>query len=590
MQTVEQTLTTRAKIEALKETYRRDMSKIEQENIQLVQKALIAQSFSSMRIDLATLIFVFSLAAKHESIPSEMDLGYITSLADQQRFFKQLEVPGTDLQKLFSENLTAMQEGLVAYYQILLKERGAFYDEEHRKIVILSRDPVERDQQLAHFIEGLRAKIRGEIQKQQSESHAVDESGRFRPISLTQEQMMEQLSQLRDENVRQTNEKERVAEELMSRQEACKQRYLCELDRLPPIPFDRDLIDAVIGGNLERLIACLKQDKNALNRPLYNPSQSVYGKTLLYLACEHGQFPIVEYLLGGIGKGKARLDISDQSDGYFPIHAVFMRKPDTRPQRAEEKWGNPGVLKQVLDLIETVWREQCKSTQQTMVLVDLRGAYNRTPLHTAVFFNNPIGLEWLFQHGAERHLLTREVTPQGLLPFHCIIKFCSIESAEVLLRHHANPHDPNEQGESTLIMAHYQHHENLIQLFTKHGYSLSENELHTIQRLMEKRYWRGGPTIEEMMACEQRMKEQMLSIVIPRPALVPRPTVPAIAEVALAEAAASGPIAMVGATASLATNAGQQGLFTTPRTDGSSSGVSPSSSHEGAMPGLGDRG
>lgn len=588
MQTIEQTLVTRAKIEALKETYRREMAKIEQENVELVQKSLIEQGFSSMRIDLATLIFVFSRAMKHESIPSEMDLGYISSLADQQRFFKQLETPGTDLQKLFAENLTAMQEGLIAYYQILLKERGAFYDEEHKKIVMLSRDLVERDQQLAHFIEGLRAKIRGEIQKQQSESHAVDASGRFKPISLTQEEISKNLSQLRDENVRQTNEKERLAEELMSKQEACKQRYLCELDRLPPIPFDRDLIDAVISGNLEKLIGCLKQDKNALNRPLYNASQSIYGKTLLYLACEYGQLPIIEYLLGGVGKEKARLDISDQSDGYFPIHAVFMRKPDTRPQRAEEKWGNPDVLKRVLDLLETVWREQCKSTRQTMALVDLRGAYNRTPLHTAVFFNNPIGLEWLFLHGAERHLLTREVTPQGLLPFHCIIKFCSIESAEVLLHHHANPHDPNEQGESALIMAHYQRHGALIQLFTKYGYSLSENELHTIQRLMERRYWRGGPTIEEMMACEQRMKEQMLSMVIPRPALAPRPTVPAVAEVIAVEAAAVGPIAMVGATVSLATNAGQQGLFTAPRSDGTRSGASPSSSHEGTMLGLSD--
>ena len=321
MQTVEQILATRTKIEALRRTYQENMAREEKEGARLQQEARLAEFFAGFRALIVQLIFVLSQAVRNQPITLEMVPGYI-AVEERQHFMDQWR-EATDFQILFVENLVQLTKSSVEGCKNVLKARGFLYDAEHERIVVLSEDEAERDRQIERAIQVLlpEASLQREIQRELTlHLHGtINERGErvlFNPTDKQIEGIHQELQELEEESARRTDELNRLGFEIMERIEGLHQAFLADLAALPPLPFDGDLIDAVMRGDAERLRAYLAQDQEALNRPLYDSKRDIYGKTLLYLACEYGQLPVVEYLLINKAGEKAKLDIPEQWEGY----------------------------------------------------------------------------------------------------------------------------------------------------------------------------------------------------------------------------------------------------------------------------------
>ena len=542
---------TRAKIAALTEAYQSEMRQIERD-IKLVQDALEAQIFAVIQKAVMGLVFVFNQAANPETrvqIKMAMLPNYIP-FSDLQPLVNELMDSRTDLQRLFRANLERLQELSMLDYLDLIKARGAFYDEASKSVIPAS------DDRLSLFIRNIKTKMQQEIQKQLSDCRILDAAGRFNFSVLSEAQIKAQLIALEATYNQRAQEEGQQADEIYARQEICQQRFLEAVDKLPPLPADRELIDAAISGNLAQLEVCLQKDKTALNRPLYNAQKGIYGKTLLYLACEYGQLPVIEYLL----THKARVDIPEQQDGYYPIQAIFMPRAGNDAHMAEAKWESPEAERQALNLLEAAWKKDQKKNLGMIDLIELHGAYHRTLLHTAVRFRDLTGLVWLFERAAEKLLSIQETTPEHLLPLQVAVKTGDIHVADFLLMHHADPHAMNRNEESALIMAHFCRREDLIKLFSQYGHSLSFSEIQAIDRSMRRHFWRNGPSLEEIFVRQDKVQREMRAEAM---------TVINIGQVSQESAM---PAALPGAAALMA----QQGLLPSPpavREAGSSSGI-----------------
>ena len=510
---VGETQAIRARMEALQNEYSQRQKEMEREGARLVQQVRMQEGFASLRIELAQLLLVFFYAKKHRPFSEELVPGYV-QMQDMQHFIESWTKEGADYRKLFEENFILLREGVIGYYETRLKEHGILlYDERRNQVVVLSKEKNERTQQIKLFVEAIfsKEKFQQEIQQQLVESQMVDGDGHLLLIEPSDEQIVrleERLGQLKETKDKLSEETSKLEAQKEQDGKDFERNFLEERSKLPPMPFDGDLISAVIVGDIDALAQGLKQDKVALNRPLYDPSKGIYGKTLIYLACEYGQLSVVKYLLDKKRKEKARVDIPDQREGYYPIHAVLMQRPEESSYLAEDKWGDSENLQEVLDLLATTWKKESHATD----MLDLTGEHGQTVLHTAAFFNCRAGLEWLFQHGVSKHLHTADRTPEGLLPLQCVMKRCCVESARLLLLKQADPHRLNAQGESALMMAHYYRHSPLIQLFISRGHFLTEEETARIRGRIGTRQWRDGPSIEEITVHERKTLNLFLQL------------------------------------------------------------------------------
>ncbi|HCU04971.1 MAG: hypothetical protein A2X77_00040 [Gammaproteobacteria bacterium GWE2_42_36] len=497
MQTI---VATRAKITVLTEAYQQEMSQIEKD-IKSEEEALDARTFAEMRKAVMELVFVFNQAANPET-RAQINIAMLPNcipFSDLQPLVNKLMDPRTDLQGLFRTNLAVLQELSMRDYLKLTKERGAFYDEVSKSVTPASGD------RLGLFTRSIQTRMQQEIQKQLSDCRILDADGRFNLSALSEAQIKAQLIALEAAYNQRAHEEGKQAVDMYEKQEACQRRFLDGFSTLPLLPVDSELIRVVISGEVENLKSLLKCDKTALNRPLYDSSKLIYGKTLLYLACEYGQLPVIEYLLAN----NARADIPEQQDGYYPIQAIFMPRAGNDAHIAEAKWASPETERQALDLLQAAWKKEQKKNPGMIALIELHGAYHRTLLHTAVRFRDLTGLAWLFECGAEKLLSIQESTPEHLLPLQVAVKSGDMHVADFLLTHHADPHAMNRNEESALMMAHYCQREDLIKLFSQYGHTLSFSEIQAIDRGKQRGFVSKAISLEEIFARQDKVQGEM---------------------------------------------------------------------------------
>ena len=173
----------------------------------------------------------------------------------------------------------------------------------------------------------------------------------------------------------------------------------------------------------------------------------------LHFACEFGALEIVKYLVE-----EMRYNILYQHAGYYPIHDAVKN-----------------LSSNCIDILNYL-----NSIDKSVI--DFRGIFGRSPLHTATVFDNWKAAEWLVNKGADINL-HESGKFQTETPLHNAAFNGNTLMVEFLLDKGANPIAKNKNEITPLMQGIKQGHLEVVLIFWNNGVWLTSDQLSSLLKL-----------------------------------------------------------------------------------------------------------
>ncbi len=223
--------------------------------------------------------------------------------------------------------------------------------------------------------------------------------------------------------------------------------------------YQRDLLALCEAGDIDGVKAWLRRCPLGRRSEYINKRMKVVkhetvilGTTGLHLACLYGHSKLVAFLLSQGADPR----LPDE-EGYLAIHQAVSKVDNLN-------------CSAVLSVLLSKQRD----------LIEGRGPYGRTALHTAAFFGHLTAVKCLLQW--EASIDGQETGGLKMTPLHCAVYRNHTHVIEFLVAKKANLYIENANGETPLQQALYNCQQPVVECFVRLGYSLTAAQLRKLER------------------------------------------------------------------------------------------------------------
>lgn len=387
----------------------------------------------------------------------------------------------------YQDALNTLFDNFSGDYEALLRARDSLYDSQSDTLLVVG--PEDRVVHLNLFREKLE---RREFQTYRA--FKIDESNistlkhdiqeEIKQCLITFETLQDQKTQL---NIQYDSAEKNLIQQYKDTEhgisaalaEASTQIQLEEIIKTDNVPAIENYLQNQLAQKSGGFYAFFQTAQTKLTNLINEPIDEEEN-TLLHRACYHGAIAIVAYLLRNYA------DLMEQNiNEYYPIHEtlnlaalneVMVDGLDGQQQHLQT------LQTRKLTILNGLLQNH-RDRQMSVNLAILTANYGRQPLHTAAYFGNLPGMQWLLEHGADINAQTS--TPYGETALHLAISAITnaeIKSAMVrlLLERGANHTIKDGSGRSPLVRALLYANSPLIGIFYTRGIELTAEDRVTI--------------------------------------------------------------------------------------------------------------
>lgn len=414
----------------------RQHASINQQNFFADQIETVEQLFAAEELNVMQVILPLDIQEKQLAREVEV-IGLQVHLLKEYLQIPNPEQHLVGLNAKYQHELTLLEEEFINGYKELLKARDRIF---------INDQFIEIKPKVAELLNDFRQTLQPEIlyYRQFAYTQKSELTLQLRELEKAMNNKIEQTVDLikRKENLSDRLQQRNIV--YGKRQAELKNTFQKQLQQ------QNDTLPAAAEcGDLDKVKKLVSQ-QTFFNKKSYINQLGIDGYNALHAACANGHLAVVSYLLN------QGADPNQPSElGYLAIHFA--------------------VAKAHPDLVSII-----KLLNKAGTLLEAKGPYNQTPLHTAAFFGNLEAVTFLISQKV--NLEAKETNAStGRTALHTAAFKGYDMIVHFLLENGANPFSRNKEGEIPLFEAICGCHQQVVKVFIDKGYCLPKGE---IQRLI----------------------------------------------------------------------------------------------------------